>query len=124
MERKKVIYIAGPITGVKNYWESFEQAEDDLTALGYIPLSPSRLPNGMTKDLYMRICFAMIDCADAVLFLPDWEKSSGALLEANYCEYTGKPKARLRVKVPYTMDTYPREVTRVWLKTDLEEVMK
>lgn len=123
MERKKVVYISGPITGVKNYWEAFERAEDDLQGLGYIPLSPSRLPKGMTNEQYMRISFAMIDSADAVLFLPDWEKSCGSLLEANYCEYTGKPRAVLRTCERFTRETYPREVTRVWLKTDLEKVL-
>ena len=68
---KKVIYIAGPITGVPRYWEAFETAEKA-----------------------MRICLAMIDAADAVLFLPGSSRSRGASLEHRYCEYTGKPWAR------------------------------
>ena len=39
---------------------------------------------------YMRICFAMIDCADIVGFLRDWEDSPGARLEQSYCRYIGK----------------------------------
>lgn len=39
---------------------------------------------------YMRICFAMIDVADAVVFLPDAAESAGARLEKAYCEYVGK----------------------------------
>ena len=91
MEKKKVVYIAGPITGVERYWESFEEMEDELSALGYIPLSPSRLPYGMSSAQYMRICFAMIDAADAVIFLKGWTKSVGARLEKDYCIYTDKP---------------------------------
>lgn len=91
MERKKVIYIAGPITGVDKYWEAFEEAEDVLTGLGYIALSPARLPGGMTKAQYMRICLAMLDSADAVLLLADYAKSSGATLEHYYSHYTSKP---------------------------------
>ena len=38
----------------------------------------------------MRICFAMIDVADAVVLLPDAAESAGARLERAYCEYIGK----------------------------------
>lgn len=88
---KKTVYIAGPITGVPNYWEAFERAEDAITGRGYAVLSPAKLPHGMTKAQYMRICFAMIDCADAVFFLPGWSSSEGATLERDYCFYTDKP---------------------------------
>lgn len=124
MERKKVVYIAGPITGVENYWEAFEQAEEDLDSLGYIPLSPSRLPKGMTNEQYTRIDFAMIDSADAVLFLEGWERSEGSCLEYQYCKYIGKPRVPQRIRERCSGETYPREVTQVWLKTDLEEVLK
>lgn len=87
---KKVVYIAGPITGVPKYWEAFEKAEDELTSDGYIALTPTRLPQGLTLAQCMKICFAMIDAADAVYFLPGWQNSRGAQLELNYCQYTGK----------------------------------
>lgn len=88
---KKIVYIAGPITGVNKYWEAFEQAEAELEALGFITLTPTRLPEGLTYAQYTRIDFAMIDCADAVYFLPGWHNSPGARLEYGYCEYVRKP---------------------------------
>lgn len=90
---RKVVYISGPITGVPRYWEAFELAMDSLTAAGFIPLNPAMLPNGMTEEQYMRIDIAMIDAADAVLFLDGWEKSRGAWIECSYCMYTRKPYA-------------------------------
>jgi hypothetical protein len=91
MSTKKVVFISGPITGVDRYWEPFEKAEDELTAQGFIALSPSRLPQGMTNDQYTRICQAMIDSADAVLFLPGYERSAGAMVEFYRTRYVGKP---------------------------------
>ena len=90
---KKVIYLAGPITDVENYWEPFEIADDDLTSRGYIVLNPARLPQGMTNEQYTRIDMAMIDAADVVYFLENWFRSKGANMEKNYCDYIGKPTA-------------------------------
>lgn len=93
MKDQKVIYIAGPIADVPEYWVAFEKAEDILSAWGYIPLNPARLPQGMPDKAYMRIDLAMIDSADAVVFLPGYESSKGAMLEFKYCLYTDKPVA-------------------------------
>jgi nucleoside 2-deoxyribosyltransferase len=91
MEKKKVIYIAGPITGVDKYWEPFEKVEDELTARGFIVLTPTRLPYNLYNDKAMKICLAMIEQADAVFFLPGWHMSVGANLEMYYCKYCDKP---------------------------------
>ena len=91
MGEKKVVYIAGPITSVKEYWKPFEQAADEILAMGYTPLTPTCLPYDISNEKAMRICLSMIDQADAVYFLPGWNLSVGANLEMYYCKYTNKP---------------------------------
>lgn len=121
-DKKKVIYIAGPITGVEEYWKPFEKAEEDLIALGYIPLSPARLPQGMTNEQYMRICFALIDSADAVLVL-DHQYSEGVQVEWGYCRYVGKPIVTLRKHGIECEGRNPDDIVFAWLKHDLQEVL-
>ena len=85
------IYIAGKITGNENYREEFARVQAELEMDGHIVLTPAVLPEGLTKGEYMRICFAMIDVADQVVFLPGWQDSAGAMLETDYCLYINKP---------------------------------
>lgn len=84
------VYIAGKITGDKNYRDKFAKAEQALTAMGHCVLNPAHLPEGMEQGDYMRSCLAMIDCADGVVLLPDWRESDGARLERAYAEKIGK----------------------------------
>lgn len=84
------VYIAGKITGDPNYKAKFERAKTELEKQGNVVLNPAMLPEGMTPADYMRICFAMIDCADVVAFLPDYYESRGAWLEYRHCQYVGK----------------------------------
>lgn len=84
------VYIAGKITGDSEYKEKFQIAQMDLKNHGHIVLNPATLPDGMTTSDYMRICFSMMECADVVMFLPDFRQSKGAMLEWYWCQYTGK----------------------------------
>lgn len=84
------IYIAGKITGDKGYKAKFREEERRLTAAGHIVLNPATLPAGLTPADYMRVCFAMMEVADVILFLPDYQESQGAMLEWAWCRYVGK----------------------------------
>lgn len=79
------IYICGPITGIENYAEAFEQAEQKLIAEGYEVVNPCKLQHNhdLSWKSYMKEDIkAMMDC-DVVYLLPNWEKSSGARLECH-----------------------------------------
>lgn len=84
------IYIAGKITGDPDYRTKFADAQRQIEAQGHIVLNPATLPEGMEPKDYMRICFAMIDVADRVLFLRDWFLSTGAQIEMSYATTSGK----------------------------------
>ena len=92
---QKKIYIAGKITGEPDFKTKFENAKKLLEADGHIVLNPADLPGGMKPGDYMTICFAMIDVADQVCFLPCHKDSAGAQLELQYCKYGNKPMFEL-----------------------------
>lgn len=85
-----IIYIAGPIKGRADYIERFCAAQLKLEADGWIVLNPADLPPGMPADRYMPICLAMLQQADAIYMLPDWEASDGAKIEMQFALYQGK----------------------------------
>ena len=89
--RKAIIYIAGPITGLKNGNKTtFAVAADALRKIGYAVLNPATLPDDMPADRYMPICLAMVQAADIICMLPGWSQSRGANIELDFAKYQGK----------------------------------
>ncbi|WP_025122627.1 MULTISPECIES: DUF4406 domain-containing protein [unclassified Serratia (in: enterobacteria)] len=76
------VYIAGPMTGIDgfNRYEFFKAAEE-IALAGHIPLNPAVLPGGLSEADYMRVCVAMLQCADRVFMLAEWQSSQGAKAE-------------------------------------------
>lgn len=90
---KKVIYIAGPMTGMPNFnREAFFRKQMSLRLGGWTVISPHVLPSGLKDTNYMDICLAMVRSADAVYMLSNWERSQGA-----YCEYVLAKKLGLDI---------------------------
>lgn len=67
------IYISGKITGDRRYKAKFREVEKKLAAAGHIVLNPATAPEGLRPVDYMRLCFAMMEAADAVLFMQDYQ---------------------------------------------------
>lgn len=84
------VYIAGKITGNELYKSHFRLAETGLAAMGYRVLNPATLPEGLKPSDYMSICVPMLLAADAVFFIPGWERSGGANIEHDLAVYCGK----------------------------------
>lgn len=84
------IYISGKISNNPNFKEEFENAEDYLNKeypnaeIINPALVNSFLPKSTTYTEYMRMCFVMLDMADAIYMLPNWRESCGASQEFGY----------------------------------------
>lgn len=79
------VYISGPITGVPDYKEKFEEAKRKLIAEGHAVFNPAEvcLGENATWEDYMRVDVkALCDC-DAIFMMNGWQLSKGARVE-NY----------------------------------------
>jgi nucleoside 2-deoxyribosyltransferase len=81
-----LFYISGKITGEKNYKQIFQVAENELRERGHKVINPAKLDalSDLKYEQIMSIDFALIDTADAVLMLPNWKQSLGAVREYGY----------------------------------------
>ena len=87
----KRVYIAGPITGVDGYEESFNKAAADLEALGFEavnPIAPGPVEGADYKYYIDRGLRMLMEC-DAIYMLRGWRKSKGATLESFYAMICG-----------------------------------
>lgn len=85
------IYIAGPMTGIKDYNRpAFFDAAKRCEEAGFTVINPAVLPVDLPERSYAPICTAMIDAADAVYLLDGFEKSVGARAEKQYAKWQGK----------------------------------
>lgn len=87
------IYIAGKITGLDNYRESFDQIEKVFKTFGHEVINPCKLNDiypQLTWDDYMELDMTLIRSCDAVYFMENWKNSKGATIEHEYTKQLGK----------------------------------
>ncbi|MCE2597220.1 DUF4406 domain-containing protein [Motilimonas cestriensis] len=87
----KLIYIAGPVTGMKNLnRRAFENEAHKLRNQGHRVWWTHLLPPGMTEDAYMEFGLAMVRRCDEVAVLPGWQSSQGTKTEMQLAKKLGK----------------------------------
>jgi len=94
MTTKKIVYIAGPMTGLPKFnFPAFYAAEKALLKQGYQVVNPARMDNenGFNENTdkstneFIRKAFAndiqALSKCDAIYMLSGWRKSKGACAE-------------------------------------------
>lgn len=79
-----IFYISGPITGVEDYMDAFYEEEVRLAEDGHTVINPCHAfggREGLPYSVYMRFHIHSILNADALLMLPGWQNSRGAMFE-------------------------------------------
>ena len=108
--KKKKIYIAGPMTGYEDWnFPAFFEAERQLLELGYEVINPAHNDGSTYEEAlasansgkhswgwYMRRDLKHVLGVDMVCLLPDWKTSKGALLEVEVAKALDVPLMILR----------------------------
>jgi len=85
-------YIAGPMTGLPDFnYPAFNRAAAQLRALGHEVLNPAEnpVPPCGTWAGYMRMALAQLVQCEAIVLLPGWTDSKGALIERKLAQVLG-----------------------------------
>lgn len=92
-EKRKRIYISGPITNNEDYIEQFDNAMIELGDQGYIPVRPigSWADDPYTLDYkeHIELDLALLRMCDGICMLDGWETSDGSRAEKAYAECLG-----------------------------------
>jgi hypothetical protein len=97
LDKNSIIYISGPVTGIPDLNRPvFEEAASMLLAAGYPLFNPSHIEPPKTElkgdDLwryYMHHCITALPSCGAILMLPNWQNSKGAVWEHRIAEMLG-----------------------------------
>lgn len=98
MDVPKKLYLAGPMTGIRNHnLPAFERARNALRAAGHAVVCPAEmseepLKRGITdRAFYMSQDIPQVVVAEGIVFLKGWTPSQGANTEALVAWQCGKP---------------------------------
>lgn len=94
----KSVFLSGPITGIDDYKDKFEDAMEIIRALGASSVfnPAAEIPDNTKREEAMRICTGKVITIDCVVMLPNWRDSEGACFEYVASEICGIPNYKLK----------------------------
>jgi len=91
MKKGEIFYISGPMSGLPNFnKEAFFEAEEKLNEQGFAAVNPARLPDGRDYAYYMDRAYSGVSASTAIVILPGWRDSLGAIQERCWAHEMGK----------------------------------
>lgn len=87
----KKVYISGPIKGIKDFENNFNNAENKISKLGYKVVNPCTLKHNhdLSYESYMKEDIkALLEC-DYIYMMEGWENSTGAYFELETAKICG-----------------------------------
>ena len=98
------LYLAGPMTGIEDYnYPAFDAAARDLRAQGFEVVNPTEEFGGdqtLGRDVYLRRAIENLLVVEAIVMLPDWPRSSGAIFELGVARSLNLPMYRYEPQRP------------------------
>lgn len=88
----KIVYIAGKVTGLpyKDVYLKFKSRELELKEAGYVVINPCEILAQSTEwNDAMKVCLYMLQFADGISLLHDWQESKGATMEKTHADALG-----------------------------------
>jgi hypothetical protein len=85
----ETIYISGPIKGITNPKEIFDNKQKQLEKLGYQVTNPFNLLETGTYEEFMRYDIRALTFCDSIYMMKGWEKSKGANIELKVAQAIG-----------------------------------
>lgn len=113
----KIVYLSGPMSGIPNYnWDFFAEVHSKVVPHCKVVLNPTRHPLGLTNLHYY--CLGAIDAraSDAIILLPNWQRSRGVYIELLSKQYPLKP---IQEVVSTGMELSITVIEMTWRQRDL-----
>lgn len=84
------VYLIGRISGEPDDYDHFQRAALKVRMMGHTVLSPMILPDGLEPEDYTHLFYSLLDVAEGIYLLDNWQDSGIAQDAYTYATHTRK----------------------------------